>query len=437
MLTPLVALRAAILNRMTSKLARMESPPMPAFTPYGVEIVEDGGTAVSKMWKRVTSAEDEGDRILALLSEATDETRTNGFPTDIEAVPHLSPRNFESCKMHTLLTPAGRWVGFPYLSGGGKHSNPEEIDWLKNICWLNNQPEVVARIKPQSIICEEMPPLSSEQSLQDDLQEVRDRLVAMETFCKPVPTDSMAGMDVFAWFMSIMEEYAAASDKTSALKMIESFAKYPMSGLFAELFSVQFTEVGAVNYYELTYENQALGQFTVTIQRTEGVTPGNVVANLKEELIVANSQIKHWKSNHDNMVDRCNMLAQRPDLPVDRIPAFNALAKAQAKIDELEAKISATEGIRSKFYPELKKAAEAATPGRLGDRIDGSGSIKYLCRGTDGTDVLLTDHKNDEFGFVGPNRDADEKFFLLASPEAVLDLIQQVDYWREKSGKDK
>ena len=32
----------------------------------------------------------------------------------------------------------------------------------------------------------------------------------------------------------------------------------------------------------------------------------------------------------------------------------------------------------------LREAAEKATPGRVGDRIDGSGSIKYECHGYDG-----------------------------------------------------
>ncbi|WP_319733774.1 ead/Ea22-like family protein [Cronobacter malonaticus] len=76
---------------------------------------------------------------------------------------------------------------------------------------------------------------------------------------------------------------------------------------------------------------------------------------------------------------------------------------------------------------KLKAAAEKATPGRVGDRIDGSGSIKYRCVGADGSLVLLTDHKNNEYGFVGDNGEADELFFRLCTPEAVLELIAALE----------
>ncbi|EPT7061796.1 ead/Ea22-like family protein [Cronobacter turicensis] len=76
---------------------------------------------------------------------------------------------------------------------------------------------------------------------------------------------------------------------------------------------------------------------------------------------------------------------------------------------------------------KLKAAALAATPGRIGDRIDGSGSIKYRCVGADGSLVLLTDHKNNEYGFVGDNGAADELFFRLCTPESVLELIAALE----------
>ncbi|HIE7067249.1 TPA: ead/Ea22-like family protein [Serratia marcescens] len=76
-------------------------------------------------------------------------------------------------------------------------------------------------------------------------------------------------------------------------------------------------------------------------------------------------------------------------------------------------------------FSELKAAAMAATPGRIGDRIDGSGSIKYECTGYDGSLVLRTDHKDMEYGFVGDNADADELFFRLCVPDVVLELLAE------------
>ncbi|WP_049014941.1 ead/Ea22-like family protein [Citrobacter freundii] len=75
----------------------------------------------------------------------------------------------------------------------------------------------------------------------------------------------------------------------------------------------------------------------------------------------------------------------------------------------------------------LREAAEKATPGRIGDRIDGSGSIKYQCFGNDGSLVLQTDHKNMEYGFIGGNSEADELFFRLCDPATVLDLLDELE----------
>lgn len=75
----------------------------------------------------------------------------------------------------------------------------------------------------------------------------------------------------------------------------------------------------------------------------------------------------------------------------------------------------------------LREAAEKATPGRVGDRIDGSGSIKYECHGYDGSLVLRADHKNMEYGFIGDNGDADEFFFRLCVPDVILALLDELE----------
>ncbi len=75
----------------------------------------------------------------------------------------------------------------------------------------------------------------------------------------------------------------------------------------------------------------------------------------------------------------------------------------------------------------LREMAEKATPGRIGDRIDGSGSFKYQCFGNDGSLVLQTDHKNMEYGFIGGNSEADELFFRLCDPSTVLALLDELE----------
>lgn len=75
-------------------------------------------------------------------------------------------------------------------------------------------------------------------------------------------------------------------------------------------------------------------------------------------------------------------------------------------------------------YSELKRLAEAATPGRVHDRLDScGGGLKYECFGDDGSLVLKVDHKNDEWGFIGDRGAEDEAFFLACTPAVVLGLI--------------
>lgn len=81
---------------------------------------------------------------------------------------------------------------------------------------------------------------------------------------------------------------------------------------------------------------------------------------------------------------------------------------------------------------KLKRLAEAATPGRIHDRLDScGGGLKYECFGDDGSLVLKVDHKNDEFGFVGDRGEQDEAFFLACTPAAVLELVSRIEALEE------
>jgi hypothetical protein len=50
----------------------------------------------------------------------------------------------------------------------------------------------------------------------------------------------------------------------------------------------------------------------------------------------AKSEIEKWISNHNEMVRRNALLRERPDLPVDRIPAHNELIRLQDEVKELK-----------------------------------------------------------------------------------------------------
>lgn len=60
------------------------------------------------------------------LQDATNEVRCTGTPTGL---PAPGSRNYESTAVAAKM-PDGSWVGWTYWYGGGKHGEPEAIDWM-------------------------------------------------------------------------------------------------------------------------------------------------------------------------------------------------------------------------------------------------------------------------------------------------------------------
>lgn len=61
------------------------------------------------------------------IQDAMYEIRGSGTPTGLHSP---SSRHYESESV-AVQCPNGEWVGFTYWYGGGKHGNPEEIDWIE------------------------------------------------------------------------------------------------------------------------------------------------------------------------------------------------------------------------------------------------------------------------------------------------------------------
>jgi hypothetical protein len=47
-------------------------------------------------------------------------------------------------------------------------------------------------------------------------------------------------------------------------------------------------------------------------------------------------QVRHWRANHAHLVQRNALLMQRPDLPVDRLPAYRELVRLQQALANQE-----------------------------------------------------------------------------------------------------
>ncbi len=68
---------------------------------------------------------------------------------------------------------------------------------------------------------------------------------------------------------------------------------------------------------------------------------------------VQQTKILDLKSAHADMVKRCALLRERPDLPVDRIPAYAELAHLQSVVGELSADVDRLEAICVAAYSGL------------------------------------------------------------------------------------
>lgn len=54
------------------------------------------------------------------------------------------------------------------------------------------------------------------------------------------------------------------------------------------------------------------------------------------EIDVLKAEVKHWKANHENMVNRSRVLIDRPDLPLERVQAFRQIERIKAENERLK-----------------------------------------------------------------------------------------------------
>ncbi len=68
--------------------------------------------------------------------------------------------------------------------------------------------------------------------------------------------------------------------------------------------------------------------------------------------------VAHWQANHAHMVRRCGYMAQRKDLPVDRIPAFQRhvteIEHLQAEVRRLQAALASENTNQYRIFCRLR-----------------------------------------------------------------------------------
>ena len=85
----------------------------------------------------------------------------------------------------------------------------------------------------------------------------------------------------FDAFMSAIDTEKTALAAGTPLDLESLFKGEMASAMFATMFPGEFVRSGARNYLELGYDVPEMGEFTVTIQRKEGKTPGERIAELE------------------------------------------------------------------------------------------------------------------------------------------------------------
>lgn len=102
-----------------------------------------------------------------------------------------------------------------------------------------------------------------------------------------------------------------------------------------------------------------------------------LVAKLNAEpaaqLADAIRKASHWRHNHDQMVQRLRLFTQREDLPVDRLPAYQALVDAQDQLATMKSQLVANRyAARAKAMEDVMAMLGArATLEELADYLQG------------------------------------------------------------------
>ena len=86
-------------------------------------------------------------------------------------------------------------------------------------------------------------------------------------------------------FKEVMTSAANALKAGKPLNLESLFKGELASAMFAMMFAGEFVRSGATNYLELLYEVPEFGEMTVTLQKVEGKTPGQRIAELESRSV--------------------------------------------------------------------------------------------------------------------------------------------------------
>lgn len=123
-MTPADAINIEAFQRL---LAVVEANPIDGYN-YPESVDETNIDAALADWDEATNGDENG-----WLREELDAIRTSGTRTGIPAREYS--RHYDCHEVAALLS--GRWVGWTYWYGGGKHGEPEGIEWIEHAYFVD------------------------------------------------------------------------------------------------------------------------------------------------------------------------------------------------------------------------------------------------------------------------------------------------------------
>lgn len=91
--------------------------------------------------------------------------------------------------------------------------------------------------------------------------------------------------DELSKFKEVMASAAEALKTGNPLNLESLFKGELASAMFSMMFAGEFVRSGSTNYLELLYEVPEFGEMTVTLQKVEGKTPGQRIAELESRTV--------------------------------------------------------------------------------------------------------------------------------------------------------
>ncbi|MEC5508292.1 ead/Ea22-like family protein [Klebsiella oxytoca] len=154
----------------------------------------------------------------------------------------------------------------------------------------------------------------------------------------------------FSKFKEVMTSATEALKAGKPLNLESLFKGEMASAMFAMMFAGEFVRSGATNYLELLYDVPEFGEMTVTLQKVEGKTPGQRIAELEE----SHSQVIQSRDHYKRMTEEG--LKRLAESRTVKLPADNA-AESESPEDDAVAWFGEGWNARGKADKEALTAA--------------------------------------------------------------------------------